>query len=98
MPSPAFDINPTPTRQRMLQTGILEGEPSKLVGQEQRETSSTATQSGPILSARKMPQKRNPSRANQENFLDKHQKLLRADRAATIFGKRNGLNATLDDL
>ena len=25
--SPAFDINPTPTRQRMLQTGILEGEP-----------------------------------------------------------------------
>ena len=25
--SPAFDINPAPTRQRMLQTGILEGEP-----------------------------------------------------------------------
>ena len=25
--SPAFDINPSPTRQRMLQTGILEGEP-----------------------------------------------------------------------
>ena len=25
--SPVFDINPAPTRQRMLQTGILEGEP-----------------------------------------------------------------------
>lgn len=25
--SPAFDINPAPTRQRILQTGILEGEP-----------------------------------------------------------------------
>ena len=25
--SPAFDINPAPTRQRMLQTGIVEGEP-----------------------------------------------------------------------
>ena len=25
--SPAFDINPAPTRQRMLQTGIMEGEP-----------------------------------------------------------------------
>ena len=25
--SPAFDINPAPTRQRMLQTGTLEGEP-----------------------------------------------------------------------